>query len=332
MDHTAPFSIQVEFVEGCNLRCGFCGIRNIRPKGDKDNRSGPYKFMSIETATALAQQIEASGWPSRIEFAMHGEPTMHPNLYELVGIFRSLLPKNSLMMTSNGVPLLEGDIVKNINQLFDYGLNCLAIDDYRPHVVAPKVRSSASDIRANIYEYPEIREETPNKRRKPTERVVLLVEDISAADDGTHSNLWNHAGSAFEASDEFIDRACAKPFRELSVRWDGNVAICCDDWTGKYAVGNINDVGAQSIWNHPRMQSARKVLLRGRHGLTPCAGCTHRTYRNGLLPFNGQKKYGDRESYPLPTEKDWEIIDDAVAEIEYSPPVRREIPVALRVK
>lgn len=320
-----PWSIQIEFVEGCNLRCGFCGIRNIREKGGPDDLSGPYKYMDPADLERIASNIAALGWPSRIELAVHGEPTKHPEFYDLVAILRAYLPKNSLMLTTNGIPLLDGDLVANVNRALDAGLNCVAIDDYRPHRVAPLIRESADRIRGDVLEYPDEKRGNPNLRRKPTERVVSLVQDISQATEGTHSNLWNHAGSASPATDDMIDERCAKPYRELTIRHDGNVAICCDDWTGKYAVANAVETGLDATWQHPRFIAARKALLNGRHGLTPCAGCNHRTLRNGILPFSGTKT-----TLPPMTEEDWRHIAEAVAEPEYAPPIRRPIPVAIR--
>ena len=37
----APFCIKMEFTEGCNLRCNFCGLQGIRAPGEKN-----YKFMT----------------------------------------------------------------------------------------------------------------------------------------------------------------------------------------------------------------------------------------------------------------------------------------------
>ncbi len=320
-----PFCIQLEFVEGCNLRCGFCGIRNIREKGDKENLSGPYKYMDPNHLEKIASNIAGLQWNSRIEIAVHGEPTKHPQFYEMVETIRSYLPKNSIMLTTNGIPLLEGDIVTNLNRALNAGLNCIAVDDYRPHRVAPHIRENIDSIQALVVEYPEDKRGNPNLRRKAHERVVSIVKDISQAESGTHSNLWNHAGSASPPDYSRIDQRCAKPFRELTIRWDSNVAICCDDWTGKYAIGNAYETTLNTIWQHERFIAARKALMNGRHGITPCAGCNHSTYRNGLLPFNKGKK----AQLPPITEHDWNIIQEAVNELEYTQHTRREIPVAL---
>jgi hypothetical protein len=73
-----PFAVQIELVEGCTLSCDFCGVNGIREK------PGNFKFMSdlmvMQVATRLQYAMRDHGWNPRIEFAMHGEPSMHPAL------------------------------------------------------------------------------------------------------------------------------------------------------------------------------------------------------------------------------------------------------------
>ena len=97
-EQSSPYCIQIELTEGCNLQCPFCGIQGIREAG---NSSPPYKWLTVDNADLIAQQIAQSGGNPRIEMAMHGEPTMNPNYSEIVQVFRNRLPKTHLLMTSN---------------------------------------------------------------------------------------------------------------------------------------------------------------------------------------------------------------------------------------
>lgn len=281
----APFAVQVEAVEGCNLRCGFCGIRGIREKGATGELSGPYNYMTPATARALADGMANLGWSARIEFAMHGEPTLHPHLPDLVRTFRRRLPMTSIMVTTNGLPLLDGDgLLANLGELYLAGVNVVALDDYAPHRVAPLARQLGPGI-ADVVEYPADPDGNPHRRRAPGARVLSIVADIAQATDGTHAQLGNHAGAAAAPTTAADGKPCAKPFRELSIRWDGGVAICCNDWRGTYKIGNVVADGLAAVWQHPRFQAARRFLVAGqRRELDPCGGCDHTSYRVGLLP------------------------------------------------
>jgi len=313
-----PNAIQCEMVEGCNLYCTFCGLQGIRTLKEKN-----FKFMSVETMGSLSQQIADLGWNPRIEWAMHGENTLHPNYVELVYTMRKHNPKLSLMMTSNGGGLLRNPgPVKNIEALFDAGLNILALDDYKNVQIVPRIREAifAEGGLKNIefYDYPAQREGNPHIRAKPGKRMVVVIEDISTAGKGTHSLINNHAGAGSPLNNNAAGKRCAKPFRELSVRWDGSVAICCNDWRGKHKCGNIVTDGLYNVWQSDAFGAARVKLYHGQRDFGACNGCDALSYRVGLLP----DKFG-KVALPLPDDVVDSHIAAAVSGDPYTKPVLR---------
>lgn len=322
MKQDPPNSVQVEATEGCNLRCGFCGIRGIREAGTRDDLSGPYRFMRPRTAVLIANDIKAAGWNPRIEFAMHGEPTMNPKLPELVRIFRQYLPQVPIMVTTNGIPMLDG-WRSRVADLFDAGASTVAVDDYKPYRCREALLGTVLPG-VQVLRYPEGGPAAnPHRRPKAREKRLILVQAIDEADLGNHSHLSNHAGAA-APPDHTVQERCALPFREISVRWDGNVALCCNDWRGQYKIGAVQSVTLKDMWQSEPFQAARRRLYAGRRDVAPCAGCTHRTYRNGLLP----DRMGRREMEP-PRAGDDEIIAEALAGEPYAVPVLRkwELPI-----
>jgi MoaA/NifB/PqqE/SkfB family radical SAM enzyme len=285
-----PNAIQIEPTEGCNLACTFCGINGIREKPGV-----LYNFMTLGTAKNIALQVQAlmglDGWNPRIEFALHGEPTMNPNLREIIQVFREHLPATQLMVTSNGGGLLKGNTVQHINDLFYAGLNILALDDYQSVKIVPKIRQRVEDdmlggLASGIewYEYPEQPEGNPHKRYGVHHKMVTCIADISVTHTGTHAHLANHAGAAAPPSDAMAGKRCAKPFRELSIRWNGDVALCCDDWRGVYKIGNVLATQIGDLWHSAAFDAARKKLYHGERDFGACKGCTQKSFRVGLLP------------------------------------------------
>lgn len=314
MNQTPPFAVQIELVEGCTLDCSFCGIHGIRAN------KGQFKFMSSNTARRIASAIADAGWNPRIEFAMHGEPSVHPEAPSIVGIFRTLLPNASIMMTSNGSGFL-GSRFERINHMFQLGLNVLALDWYDHASFVPDLRKIL-DEKALLYSlYPDDPDANPHKRRNPKiDKDIVIIRDISSAETGTHSVLNNHCGTAFPVNDKQRGKRCAKPFRELSFRWDGNVALCCNDWRGVYKIGNLKHFATiEDLWNSDAFASARKFLYHGMRTFAPCEGCDAVSYRVGLLP---DKK--GKESLPVPEGDDWKVVLDAAKDDPYTIPVLRE--------
>lgn len=336
MPQDPPNSVQVEATEGCNLRCGFCGIRGIRQAGGRGDLSGPYRYMHPTTAELIAKDIKSAGWNPRIEFAMHGEPTMNPHLPELVALFRHHLPHVPIMITTNGIPLLEGPVIglgggvprpgtwrSRVADLFDAGASTVAVDDYKPHRCRTALLTTVIPGVA-VHQYP-AGGPAANPHRRPArqEKRLILVQAIDEAELGNHSHLSNHAGAA-GPPDPTVQERCALPFREISVRWDGNVALCCNDWRGQYKIGAVTQFELAGLWQSAEFQAARRRLYAGRRDMAPCHGCTHRTYRNGLLP----DRMG-RRTMQVPAEEDDAIIAGALAGPPYTVPVPRkwELPI-----
>ena len=309
-----PFSVQIEFTEGCNLRCSFCGLQGIREPGVKD-----YKMMSVDTITTLGRAVNK--WGSRLEIAMHGEPTMHSDFIGMVRHLRNTATRCQIMMTSNGGGLLS-DIEGTIRALFDAGLDILALDEYDGVKIVSKVRAVLAQERmrdVRVYEYPRDPEGNPH-RRNPRSGLpfVTLMADPSTTKSAKTPSLTNHCGAAFPLSEAQAGKRCHRPFREMSVRWDGSVAICCNDWRGTYKCGNINEDGVEEVWQSAAMDAARRKLYRGEPDFGPCQGCDARSYRVGLLPDPS----GRDEMEPM-DEKSQAALEEALAGEPYTPPVLR---------
>ncbi len=329
-----PFAVQIELSEGCNLWCDFCGLQGIREQKIKD-----FKFMTLANAKYIARQIANCEWNPRIEFAMHGEPTMNPDYIAIVKAFRKRLPRQHIMMTSNGGGLLRPPgVEQSLTELFDAGLNVFAFDAYEYVKIKDKIDPLFWDgdkdelelehLSFDVHRYPDESEFSPHNRYGHTARKFIRVQDISVAAKGTHSNLNNHCGAGAPALKESLQARCAKPFRELSIRWNGDVAICCNDWRGKYKIGNVVEDGLEAVWHHERFDAARRFLMQGdRSAIDPCRVCDAKSYRVGLLP---DKK--GLVKMRKPNEGDRKIVVEASAGKAFTTAVIRPWEIQRRAK
>jgi radical SAM protein with 4Fe4S-binding SPASM domain len=306
----APFTVKLEFTEGCNLKCVFCGIHGIREK------PGNFKFFTPKLAARISKQIVEAGWNSKIECAMHGEPLMNPKYLEIIRAMRANMP-NQIMVSSNSIGLARPPGIKqSLADLFDAGLNVLVIDCYD---VAEKVWSQVPDLAPEdviVSHYPG--GPSPNSRFPKTQKYLILIEDLAHArsedEDGVQSGklgnriITNHIGAAAPLrSDLPWAKRCARPFRELSVRYDGQVLLCCNDWRGEFRCGDLRTEHVRDVWQNAQFRAARKMLYhRDRAGIKVCSKCDNVSFRVGLLPDKmGQVELGH------PTKKDRMIVKEA---------------------
>lgn len=298
MKQDAPFTVQVDLTLGCNISvpredgtnglCWACGLNAIR--------SGPggYEFMTADTARNIANSMKAAGWTSQILFAGFGEPSMNPHMFEIIKIFRDTLPKQYMVMLSNGAGFIKEG---NIQKIFDAGLTTLALEDYEGGLMS-KVKVPANMI---PMAYPADKEANPHHRQKKQRLVV--ISDIKDETKGTHSVLNNHAGNGLPPRK--VQARCAKPFREVAVKSDGVVSLCCIDWRRETEFGNVNEKSLHEIWQGVRFDAARRILITGdRHKINLCSKCDHPSYRVGLLP----DKFGKVKLEPY-TEDDALLIN-----------------------
>lgn len=307
-----PFAIQIELTEGCNLGCQFCGLRGIRKKG-----TTPLKFMSKKTAMRIADQIARSGWNSRIIFSMHGEPTLNPNYLAIIKHFRKRLPNAKLSMMTNCFGIVHGKykqpeppkrsvIRERVKLLAKAGLNDLICDYYVPKGDAFYVEKSVTSVDEFNVQY--LGKGVPLYSASSKAFRVLFNPPIQN-NPAINRHLCNHCGAAGPLDKSWNDKRCARPFRELTFRYDGWTALCCNDFRGEYPVGNIHEKTIEQIWYSKRFEAARKILMTNNRGFKPCDGCNALSHRVGLLP---DKK--GQEAMPNPTDMDWHTVE-AVAGI-----------------
>ena len=301
-----PLQIEIEPTEGCNLGCSFCGLRGMREKGTK-----PWKFLTIENAEKIAKKIKEENWKSKIQFCGHGEPTLNPNLLKIIKIFRRELPNNNMSMMTNGYGFKHGifDLKKFCDTLKEIGFNDIVFDVYSDNGDWNVVEEIKDEYEITILGDEKGGKTFSNaKLKKGKLRIILYPLELSG-----HTvirKLQNHCGAAAPLDYKREHTVCTKLFRELFIRYDGNVALCCDDFRGQYFIENSlkDDVSMSDVWNHPHFQAARIRLFNRDRTFLPCHGCNCPPNKAGFIP----DITGGRDKKFMPTEISQEVIETSL--------------------
>ena len=90
----------IEITEDCNLECPVCY---------SESKKGMRKYLSIEKIKNVAEfLIEAEGGEAEVLQISGGEPTMHPNILEIITMLKTLNIRY-VMLNTNGLRLAEDE-------------------------------------------------------------------------------------------------------------------------------------------------------------------------------------------------------------------------------
>jgi MoaA/NifB/PqqE/SkfB family radical SAM enzyme len=287
-----PNNTQIELVEGCNRMCDFCGIHGIW----KEKAHRKINFMSLELASKIAEDFSSWFDKKRIEFAMHGEPTLHPKLFDIISLFRKHLQKAQLQLTSNGIVILKKG-KDFVHKLFENGLNILILDIYdKKHEllnVCNEVINSNKEIK--LFDYYSNKEFNPYHYKGHNFNVILLFDDLAKTNKKRPTRIiLNHAGNSSIKNlrkygilpiNSPLQKKCSRPFRELVIHYDGTIPFCCLDWKHESILAKFPEDGSlEKIWNDAPFNFLRFLLFNKVRTLRPCYKCDYNGgFRLGFL-------------------------------------------------
>lgn len=282
-----PHLVDIEPVGLCNFRCTMCptGLNALgRPSG----------FMSVETHKSLLEKTEPL--KSSIRYIGWGEPTLHPDLPKLINtaafgygrlthlntngsritkdLARELVVSGlaSIKFSFQGTDRESYHAMRRVD-FFDGLIEAISyIKEARGSSVYPYIAVSTTTT-----------DETPEMVQKFKDRVFPLVDhlgigktifefiDMAAVPKKQREGLEKAAALA-----TVIKRhpsPCPEVYDKLSIHWNGNVVTCCNDYSDKNVIGNIDTDPMDKIWRHPKMEMYRTALAKNDYSLPLCNAC-----------------------------------------------------------
>lgn len=280
-----PYSVQIELVEGCNKLCSFCALNAIRSKVGEN-----LLYMTDNMALDIAKKCAEFLPTARYEFAMHGEPLIHPEWSKILHIFREALPLAQFQLCTNGKIFLRRNGLMDLHLLMDY-VDILVVDTYEPERLELRKFFGAERGKQEFAVFDYYQDESapsPYHNYHRDRKFIMLMDDLAANTGKSKARvIYNQGGnSPLPEIEEPFHKTCTIPFRELSIRYSGDVNLCCDDWTNEYVIGNVSLVPKlEYLWENKKFELARKFLQNKNRDFAPCANCgAGSDSRAGLLP------------------------------------------------
>lgn len=305
---SVPETIHLDPTNLCNFKCTFC------PTGDRallKSVGRPIGQMKLglfqKIVDDLADMIERyDARPALLHLYKDGEPLLNKQFPEMARYAKQRDVARVVSTTSNGALITEELAAK----IAESGLDNIRIS------VEHVSDKGYEDITLTFSDYEKIRRNVETlfrakQRAKSSLRVFVKITDTGLrpeekkkfeedfgpiADMLTIGTLmgWSMSevkdftlgmspATGMDSVSPLRERAvCPEPFSRLAVNFDGQVSVCCVDWSFGTIVGDLKTNTLDEIWNGEKLRAFRMTHLEGKRStIAACAKCQ---YLRGFPP------------------------------------------------
>lgn len=274
---TVPPSLQIEPTNYCNLECACCPVwRSPRARG----------FMDLGLYEKIVDDAADSG-VSRLRLFLHGEPLLHPHMGKMVALAKAR--GLAVHITTNGMPLNE----KNSRAILDAGvtradhLTISILGATKETVEQIMHRSHYDKVVENISRFLELRREL--NRNGPVVETIFYSMPQNENEEQQFIRFWrgkvDHVRLGGQISESFAgvgkgapqiarQKTCTNLWERMTVFWNGDVTLCCQDVDGQFVLGNLETQTIRQVWNSEQLQAIKRIHQTGRFASIPfCFEC-----------------------------------------------------------
>jgi radical SAM protein with 4Fe4S-binding SPASM domain len=311
-----PQSLHIDIGNLCNFRCTFC------PTGDSallESVNRPKGMMGYELFQKIIDDLKTMADESGQKVAeMHlykdGEPLIHKDLGKIISYAKKSGTALSVETTTNAALLTKEKAI----EIIESGLDVLRVSV--EHVNSEGYKR----ITQNFSDYNKIKEnvkflfeEKTRRGSGPAIKVKIVDVNLSAEEltkfhrdfspicDIININQlmgWSNSGKkdftlgvdvkrAMGGVAKLMDKKiCPEPFRSLAINFNGEVSVCCVDWSFGTLVGDVSKTSLKDIWNGKELNEFRRKHYTGQRGLIEaCRDCHYLKGFADHLVLDGKK-------------------------------------------
>jgi radical SAM protein with 4Fe4S-binding SPASM domain len=286
-----PVSIQIQTHSACNGRCVYCPYPQLRDELQQGKMARPLFDKLID---------DISRWrnPAKLTLMLQNEPLLDANFFEYIAYAKSRMPWIKVSTVTNGTMLNS----KMVERLSNSGLDELTVsldafskqtyESLHPGFSYEKTmggierlikgRPAGLSVRFSIVltnrNYHELQDFIGFARaRKSQWRTVYLLNRADNVNQYQHMRLSKLKWYSIKLKliHKYFYQTCPLPFARMSVLFNGDVLICCQDWQRKIIVGNAGRQSLQDIWTGEAYERLRRKLIQKQYSSIPtCSGCS----------------------------------------------------------
>jgi len=271
-----PLYVLIEPVSACNLRCIMCFQIDETFSGNK-NFMGK---MNISLFKKIIDECETGGTKA-ITLASRGEPTLHPQLGEMLeycaGKFLELkLNTNATKLTEK----ISHQILKSEVTDLVYSIDSYTKKEYE----SIRVQGVFEDVLNNIKRFKEIKKQYPDSKcatrisgvkvdpkQNPQKFKDFWQQYVDHVVMVEMEPKWDTYNNPVELAGK---NPCQILWERMYVWYDGICNPCDADYKSALSVGSVNNSTIKEIWNSPKYKEIREFHSNGKRSMCfPCDRC-----------------------------------------------------------
>ena len=299
-----PLCISIEPTNICNFKCRMCW----QSTDEYQLGGGPFCNMDMKLFHHVIDDIQAMCEHANekiklIKLYSSGEPMLNKHLGEMLRIIRERDICRQMEVTSNCAFLTEELANDMLESDLDYlRVSIYSILDERHAYVTGQKSIMPNDIREKVSYLYNLRNKLG--RQKPficakiidtngvenelfkkayidvsDEQIIDIPWNIAKLKECSLDKLYGKQGNAMHEKYQHTSmykrrKTCRYPFTHMTIRSNGDVVVCCSDWSRDTLLGNIKTESLERIWNGKKLYAFRKMQLLT-HGINHplCSTC-----------------------------------------------------------
>jgi len=278
-----PRTIQIQTFTGCNADCIFC------PYGETYGTQ-PKGKMPMDLFHRIIDESAEHG-VRRISPYLMNEPLMDRDLFDKVRYINEKIPDCKVVITTNG-HFLTPPVVDAILATGD-GIHKIYVSfqgiDKESYEQTMRGNMDYDRTMANVNHFIE----TQRSRGTTRPQLWITMVDTAVIDArkavaywrsrgvaSKYTTLENRGGNIKDAENFSRTRAmsyyttCTRLFKQAYIMFNGDLVLCCVDYSREQVLGNIVGSSIHDVWNGPVAKEIRRRYLGHAFDKLPlCGNC-----------------------------------------------------------
>jgi radical SAM protein with 4Fe4S-binding SPASM domain len=287
-----PKHIQLQTHSLCNLKCTLCPHPMLGLNSIKDTLSFKY-FTNIIDEAASFKDFQS------IVLDLQNEPLLDADLERKIAYIKSKRKDIFIGITTNGVGLngerVRDLIVSGVDRIV-VSLNAVNSTEYAETVKTVKFSKILSNLQQALSvkganNIVKLSFGITNKNLSSLTKFIKHFDDlgikyryyfmnsrINTIKDSSLIAMNDSKSNPFPKSlyneDYQYTKICQIPLYSLTIKLNGNVITCCEDWFETKVFGNVFESSIQEIWNSYELRQMRENIFSfARLPKSPCGKC-----------------------------------------------------------